>query len=218
MRVQAPYSDGASGYIIDYIGGKTVASAATAKAKILFDDPTEIVKLIPDVTAKLAEGIFYATSAADLATKAGTIEGAAKGMTLRHFQKFINENPSQVESIYIDVNDKAVFGGTLTIKPISPFARTGEEVIQLADFIDPKNLNDKKIIITPARLGFNLQLDGETVVVLNIPGTANGTSFTEATIQFNIGRIHNNAENAIMRAMPRKKAAKAAKSAGRRRR
>jgi hypothetical protein len=180
---------------------------------------TEAVGTLPYVRNDNPQG-FAPFRKADAVVMDGRIYGendtkvinasASKGIPIAVFHEFTKRNPCKIRKIQISANDREMFdNGKLIFKTLSPFNQTGDINISLSDYLNPNQLNDKKIIVDCLATSLNISLDDQTVVYLVMPGEANGVALMTANIQFEMD-VYNQA-GAIYSNRFRKKARKVAR-------
>lgn len=176
--------------VIKMIGGASLA-AANLEPFILHNDPSKItaVEACDAVLDDGYNGVIYGTDSTH------TITVSSEEFAIREFLKFIASVPSVVKDIVINADDQAVFASTMKVKRLSPFESEGSYTIKMTDFLSENQNIDRKITINPLKkYGRVLQLDNQTLLLLNIPGTINGTPDVGLTIQFNLERKYDISE------------------------
>ena len=157
-----------------------------------YDDPSSLVTMGFPVDVVADDGICY--SLASDPTKQLTV--TSTGMPFAQLVEFVKNNSCAVESIVINTNDKAFFETSkLTVKSADPFAKTGEEVLQLGDFLSENQQINTKITMLPEKKNMILTLDDQSIVAINIPGILNNNTTIDATLQFNVAIIDNAAKD-----------------------
>jgi len=172
---------------IRLVGGYSQPVAPGKMDAIRFDDPSNFDGILK-ADAVVDDGIVYAEDAD------ATIEvSSPKKIAIRNFFAFLKHNVCKIEEIQINANDGEVFSSAqIVFKSISPFNQTGSIQRALSDFVDPKNNNNKKIIIHCDAEHIDVTLDDQTAVFLIMPGEVNGGGFAQMTVQFKL-RVFNQA-------------------------
>lgn len=120
-------------------------------------------------TENIVNGGHAIDAVLDDGTIATSLTCTAARKKVRDFMHFISQNPVLISQIILDVDDKAAFAEDLTISRTSPFRNVGEDaILSLSDYVDPKNLNDKKIVIDLLKDNYNCQFDGQTLATLGV--------------------------------------------------
>ncbi len=119
----------------------------------------------------------------------GFIVTAQGTSTVAELLSFIKFNPTRVSKVVVSANDVAIYEGTFSIKNANPFRSEGEDIINMSDYFDRFQNQDKKIEIPTDET--KLQLDDQTLLFLDVPAQANGVNSVEITMTFKIGAIEN---------------------------
>jgi len=176
-------------------GGYESTTDAAGTIKIFYDSPVEASSMVNNVNCVLADGTIYVDSTDNTKKATVTTSGSKK---VRQLTDFLRLNPAVLETIDLNANDKLVFSGEITIKPLSPFTNsTGEETLKPEDWLSPQNLQDKKVIVKPSERNMVIQLDQQTAMAISIPGSVNNAAFVQLKVQFNFTEIYNNAAIAM---------------------
>lgn len=144
--------------------GFTVTNTSGAQQKILINP-----SYIPSVTGRtITDGnIVYAAGKTDLAC------ASTNDHTVAEFLEFIKFHPIRVMYLQIKSTLASQLDQELIIQPKSLFGNDQPIKLLLQSFLDPKNYNDKLIIVDRE----DWQLDYDTEVFINIPDGAS-TTFT----------------------------------------
>lgn len=193
LRAVPVVSDGATPPVFTWIaigGGELVTTGL--EPKLRYDDPSALVAMGFPADAVADDGICYALST----NSAKQLTVTSTGMPFAQLVDFVKNNPCAIESIVINTNDKAFFETSkLTLKSADPFAKTGEEILQLGDFLSENQQISTKITVRPEKRNMILTLDDQSIVAINIPGTLNNNTTIDVNIQFNVAIIDNGARD-----------------------
>lgn len=192
----------ASGQITANGGGLIDVGSSNAPV-VLYDDVTKFAD-VKSVDAIIGDGIVEDATGdqvlyANVSSPSARLKITADNLPISYFINQMNDDKFIVDSIDIDVNDRSVItGSSILIKEVNCFNTLSERIIKLKDFINTKDLQDKRITIdTVSKYGFLLQLDRKSVVSLYMPGLVNGTALTTMSIQFNVKKVIDDAQMSI---------------------
>lgn len=142
-------------------------------------------QLDADKTILLTDGtLVNGTDDADLiATSGNSVRKIA------HFFKFVERNPTEILQLELNVNDELCYDAKFGVVPASPIINLGtNQEFDLARFVDPKFLNNKKAIISAK----DVQFDDQTIVYVEVVGTDKiATTGGKMSLTFVIGSILN---------------------------
>ena len=114
------------------------------------DNPNRVIK----------EGVIDYTGLGDVLSSAN-----GSPMSLDFFLEWIKVNPTSIPRIRLQTTDTSFFGSVIKIERISPYGKLGDDQIDLASLVNPKNFNDKIMdVATPT-----LQFDNQTIVKVTVP-------------------------------------------------
>ena len=132
-------------------------SGVTSSIKPHYHDKTEIAKVF-SVDQVLDDGVIDATSD-DL-----TVTAVDSRFTVRHFLEYIKTNVEILKQITIQADDKSAYEKQLTIGKSSPLTKNGEQTINLTDYFETSQFQDKKIVIAD----LEMEVCDDTVMILPV--------------------------------------------------
>jgi hypothetical protein len=187
---------GDGGKFVDEIGtnvsyGFSISNSNTS-TKVIAINATDLATAanIAAYTGQTVDGIL--TDGTILTNVTGTPSNAK--LKLAYLQNFIAKNPTRVVEMIIQSDTAAQFDEQIQIGAFSPFRTLGINSFDLTNYIDPRNLNDKKAIIPLALDAPEFQLDDQSILL--IPVVAEST----VKITFKIGLISNQADGLFTKA------------------
>ena len=170
--------------LIDLIGGQAIEVVSSTVDHIRQDNPNNFSWLRSGVDAVVTDGKIFGDP--DDETKYIEVT-SPKGIPVAVLHDFVKNNPCKIRKIQITSNDREMFSsGLLIFMPTSAFNRTGDKQLSLNQFVNPNQLNERKVVIDFEKEGLNYSLDDQTVVMLQMPGDANGSPYLNAVIQFEL--------------------------------
>jgi len=172
-RPEIPVED-AGTLKVPIIGGTNKQAVATGTNPFETYDAPNAVQRYEAAKVVLDDGINNILYALD-ATK--TLEVAIENGSVREVVSHICQAPADLEKIRFNVNSREALN-KLTIIEMNPFGTDiKKRTIELADYIDPANQQDGLLDIDLSRiLGQKLQLDENTLLILDMPGKVNTPS------------------------------------------
>lgn len=112
--------------------------------------------------------------------------------TMREMLNFVKRNPARILQIVVQANDVSFYEGALSSKDVNPFTDKGETVIPMTDSFGVMQSQDRKIVVDTDE--YDLQLDDQTLLFIDVPGTAAGSDDVEAIITLKVGAVENSAK------------------------
>ncbi len=181
--------------VVPLVGGGTASVGDAQLAAILYDDPTHAQRIDSSIFAVVNQnGITSNIIYRDGTTSTKTIEvsfGDSNDFNLA--MNFLKQNFCALTRITVDGNDKESISGNLAVCQLRPFNKAVIENLMLSEAMDPRNLQEKRVIYEPVKMGQKIIFDDQTAIWYNIPATAAGVADVEVRFQFYLANIHNQA-------------------------
>ena len=176
------------------VGGATVGATTTVYPAVILKDNTDKINKVEAVNAVIGDGVIGSITDTDgqgviFKDATGSVTASSDEFAISDFLNYIKKTPSVVRDMVITANAQDAFNSSIKVVQLSPFNRKGSYNIKLSNYLSERQTIDRKITVNVEEATERvLQLDNETLLILNMPATANGQANVEMDIQFNLVR------------------------------
>lgn len=175
------------------VGGGVLAAPTGATANDILEFMSGIDGIVAaghTIDAVLDDGIIYAEAADP--TKLIRVTALDKNGSVRHFRKYIENNPTYFLGMYVSSTNNEAYSVEMVTRKINPYGVYSEDRINLYDYFTPLAQNTGKIEV-PDRF----QIDSETLAYITIPANTKVTfGFIAGVVESSSNALKNKVLNA----------------------